>query len=75
MPWAPAGETAPGSKLDSARSWAASRAAETFQRAAERASGTRNRAGTNDGSPPPAAFRPSLPPADAEHGSGPREYP
>jgi hypothetical protein len=36
MPWAPAGETADGLKPDSAMSWAASSAPETFQRAAER---------------------------------------
>ena len=41
IPWAPAGETAPASKPDSAISCAASRAPETFQRAAARMIGAR----------------------------------
>ena len=41
IPCAPAGETAFGLKFDSARIWAASRAADTFQRAAERMIGSR----------------------------------
>ena len=46
IPLAPAGETANGLKFDSAMSCAASSAAETFQRRAARAIGSRNRAGT-----------------------------
>src|SRR6476659_6983537 len=80
IPSAPAGETAPGSKPDSARSWAASSAGETFQRDAERRSASRKRTGTKSGSPAAPAAAPSPPdpstelPA-AEHGAGPPSKP
>ena len=51
MPLAPAGETASGLKLDSARSCAARTLAGTFQRDEARAIGARKRAGTNEGRP------------------------
>ena len=60
MPCAPAGLTANGLKPDSAKSWAASRAAETDQRWAARLIAGAKRSGTNSGSarPPsaPSAF-------------------
>ena len=77
MPWAPAVETANGLKFDSARSWAASSPAETFQRAAARSIVARNRGGTKPGSPSAARRSPPIggiaatrSPA-AEHGAGP----
>jgi hypothetical protein len=65
--------------LDSAISWAASSAAETFQRAAERSRGARYRVGTNDGSavaapsPSPPLAPTALP--TCEQGGGPRVNP
>ncbi len=81
MPWAPAGEIAKGSKFDSAISWAASRAAETFQRAAARSSGARKRDGTKEGRPAGAdPGVPSTPPPvtalpASEQGGGPAVKP
>src|SRR5262245_49927918 len=81
IPWAPAGDTAAGLKFDSAISCAAISAADTFQRAADRRIGARNRAGTNDGRPPPPPLSPSPPGVEPiefaafEHGAGPRSKP
>ena len=81
MPWAPAGDRAKGLKLDSAISCAASRFAETFQRAAARRIGARKRSGTKPGRPAPPASLPSAasrPKAEApavEQGAGPRVQP
>ena len=78
IPRAPAGETAYGLKFDSAISCAASRPAETFQRAAARTIGARKRGGTKPGRPAAPAPRPSAdrPPTRsfrraAEQGAGP----
>jgi hypothetical protein len=79
IPWAPAGETASGSKFDSAASCAARSPAETLQRAAARSIGARNGPGTNAGNPSeaarPSAARPPTELASAAHGAGPRTYP
>ena len=79
IPWAPAGETANGLKFDSAISWAASRPAETFQRAAARRIGARKRGRdeAREARPPaaPAVRRPRArpePSAAGEQGAGPR---
>ena len=81
IPCAPAGETAFGLKFDSAISWAASSAAETFQRVPPRAAAaSRKRAGTKAGQPgrrPPPRRRlgaATRSPA-AEHGAGPASKP
>src|SRR5262245_4180912 len=78
IPSAPAGEIALGSNRDSAISCAASKAPETFQRAAERMIGPRNRDGTNEGSPPaerpPSPVAPIALPA-SEQGGGPAANP
>src|SRR6478672_2395563 len=80
MPCAPAGETAKGSKPDSAESCAASSEAETFQRAAEASSDARKRAGTKLGrtgwaDPAPSSPAPSTALPAAEHGGGPPSKP
>src|SRR3954470_23749589 len=75
MPCAPAGETAYGSKPDSAERCAASSEAETSQRAAEASRTARKRAGTKLGrtacaEPPPSSPAPSTAFPAAEHGGG-----
>ena len=62
MPWAPAAETAKGLKFDSAISWAASSAAETFQWAAAR-SKRRAEARRDEGGQPGAAGEGAVSPA------------
>lgn len=83
IPSAPADETARGLNPDSAISCAASSPGDTFQRAAERSSGSRNGPGTKLGtpelraSPSPSPGDPAGPTAlpTSEQGGGPATYP